>query len=310
MVYAKATTALVVLVALLTGGALAQTDVHEALPAFSDQGADTCLRCHSGDTVEGIFSTPHAVASDPGTPFAQQQCESCHGPGGDHAGRLRPGQERPAPLAFAHQGSVNREQEVAICLSCHQSQERNHWQGSVHERQGLTCTSCHSVHTPHDPVMNRQEQASVCFDCHTRERAQSLQASAHPMRQGQMACTECHQPHGTLNDAMLVRGTLNETCLECHAEKRGPFLWEHAPAAEDCASCHVPHGSNHASLLRRRAPLLCQECHSRAGHPSIAQTGERLPEGRPSAALLGGSCTNCHSQVHGSNHPSGRNLSR
>lgn len=310
MVYRKTTITLVAVMTLLTGRALAQTDVHEALPAFSERGADTCLRCHSGAGVEGIFSTPHAVASDPGTPFAQQQCESCHGPGGNHAGRLRPGQQRPAPLAFAHQAGVTREQEVAICLGCHQSQERSHWRGSVHERQGIGCTDCHSVHTPHDPVMNRRQQAGVCFDCHTRERAQSLQTSTHPLRKGQMACTGCHQPHGTLNDAMLVRGSLNETCFDCHAEKRGPFLWEHAPAAEDCAACHVPHGSNHASLLRRRTPLLCQECHSRAGHPGIAQTGERLPDGRPSAALLAGGCTNCHSQVHGSNHPSGRNLSR
>lgn len=280
------------------------------LPDFSRQGADTCLGCHDDKKTMAIFETPHAVASDPRTPFAQQQCESCHGPGGDHAKRLRPGQERPAPMAFATGANLTAKQEVDVCLSCHESRERTHWRGSVHERQDVSCVACHKVHAEHDPVMKKRTQAAICFDCHTEQRAQSVQASAHPIRQGQMGCTDCHQPHGSLTQAMLVRPSLNETCFQCHSEKRGPFLWEHAPATENCASCHQPHGSNHPALLTRRAPLLCQECHSRAGHPSIAPTGERLPAGRPSAMLLNGSCANCHSQVHGSNHPSGSNLSR
>lgn len=280
------------------------------LPEYSRQGADTCLGCHDSAKTLAIFDTPHAVASDGRTPFGQQQCESCHGPGGDHAKRLRPGQDRPAPLAFAQNSQLPRKEEEAICLGCHQSQGRTHWQGSPHERQGVGCTDCHAVHASHDPVMVKREQPTVCFQCHSRERAQTLQASAHPIRQGQMSCSDCHQPHGTLTDGLLNGPSLNQTCYECHAEKRGPFLWEHAPATENCALCHRAHGSNHPSLLRRRAPLLCQACHSQAGHPSIAQTPERLVGNRPSALLLGGSCSNCHSQVHGSNHPSGANLSR
>jgi len=282
----------------------------ESLPDFSRQGVDSCLRCHDDDKTAAIFQTAHGLASNPHAPFAQQQCESCHGPGGDHAGRLRPGQQRPAPLAFASEALLSKPEQVDICLSCHQGQERGHWQGSVHERQDVGCTDCHSVHNPRDPVQVREQQPAVCYQCHQTQRAQSFQASSHPIRQGKMACTECHQAHGSLTDDMLAATRLNNSCTECHAEKRGPFLWEHAPVAEDCSLCHEPHGSNHQALLTRRAPLLCQECHARAGHPSIAQTGERLPEGRPSAFLLGGSCTNCHSQVHGSNHPSGGNLSR
>ena len=38
---------------------------------------------------------------------------------------------------------------------------------------------------------------------------------------------------------------LNDTCYDCHAEFRGPYLWEHAPVPEDCSNCHDPHGSNH-----------------------------------------------------------------
>ncbi len=295
---------------VLMAGASAQSDPTPPLPDFSRQGADSCLRCHDDDKVAAIFQTAHGVASDSRTPFAQQQCESCHGPGGDHAGRLRPGQERPAPLAFAHNSMLSQQEEVEICLSCHQDSERSHWRGGVHERQEVGCTDCHSVHKRDDPVQVPEQQAEVCYQCHQRQRAQSFQMSSHPVREGKMACTGCHQPHGSLTEAMLVGINLNDTCNRCHAEKRGPVLWEHAPVTEDCSLCHRPHGSNHEALLTQRPPLLCQQCHSRAGHPSIALTGERLPAGRPSALLLGGSCTNCHSQVHGSNHPSGDNLSR
>ena len=64
------------------------------------------------------------------------------------------------------------------------------------------------------------------------------------------------------------------------------------------------------ALLNRSAPLLCQSCHSQRGHPSISFTEESLPGGNPSAMVLGRSCANCHTQVHGSNHPSGFSLMR
>ena len=95
---------------------------------------------------------------------------------------------------------------------------------------------------------------------------------------------------------------MREKCTSCHAEKRGPFLWDHAPAAEDCNLCHTPHGSNQPALLKKRVPQLCQECHSPAGHPSVSYDGSRL---KGSMFLGAKGCSNCHSAVHGSNHPSG-----
>ncbi len=286
---------------------------HQDLPGYSTAGADTCLRCHDDESdypVLSVFETPHGATADPAAPFANAQCESCHGPGGDHTGRIRPGDERPPMLAFGENSIWPKARESEVCASCHQDVARVHWQGSQHQRYDVGCTDCHTVHARRDPVTVSTLQSQTCFECHTRERAQSLQPSTHPVRQGQMTCSDCHQPHGSLTTAMLNRPTLNETCYDCHAEKRGPFLCEHAPVTEDCSSCHSPHGSIHPGMLERRAPLLCQECHSRAGHPSIAQTGSGLPGNSPSRMLLGGSCTNCHSQVHGSNHPSGSWLSR
>ncbi len=77
-----------------------------------------------------------------------------------------------------------------------------------------------------------------------------------------MDCTICHTPHGSTNVRMLkVGNTVNDTCASCHAEKRGPFLWEHAAGRENCASCHDPHGSNNDRMLVAKEPMLCQRCH-------------------------------------------------
>jgi DmsE family decaheme c-type cytochrome len=125
-----------------------------------------------------------------------------------------------------------------------------------------------------------------------------------------MDCSSCHRPHGSSAEFALARDTVNETCYQCHADKRGPFLWEHAPVAEDCTLCHAPHGSNQPAMLVLRPPFLCQSCHSEQGHPSIAQGPDGLAGGTASRFLLEQGCLNCHSQIHGSNHPSGARLMR
>jgi DmsE family decaheme c-type cytochrome len=299
---------------LLAGPAAAQSYPGiDELPGYSARGADTCLACHDWDPkVMSIFETAHGAYNDPRSPMANLQCEACHGPGGAHTARVRRGETQPPMPAFAKDSPMPRHEASQVCMGCHSAIGSTHaeWAGSTHQRNDVACVDCHKVHSVHDPVRERADQAQVCYQCHTDVRAQAARPFAHPVREGLVACSDCHQPHGSMTDAMLVRPTLNETCYSCHAEKRGPVLWEHPPVAESCANCHVPHGSMHPGMLSRRAPLLCQSCHSRAGHPSIAQTGEGLPGGVPSSMLLAGSCLNCHAQVHGSNHPSGANLSR
>jgi len=311
---AAMTIAIIALSILAPASAAEGDDDGGKLPPYTEAGADTCLKCHDETSrfpVLSIFKTPHAVMADDRTPFAGKQCEACHGPGGDHAKRVRFGKKRPPPPAFGPHSPWGVEKENAVCLSCHrQDKARLAWHGGVHQREGVACVDCHRIHARRDPVRVTSEQPGVCYDCHQKQRAEMHRAYAHPVREGRMACSDCHQPHGSLTEAMLDRPTINETCYTCHAEKRGPFLWEHAPVTEDCTLCHQPHGSNNPALLTRRPPFLCQQCHSRAGHPSIGRTTDALPSGMPSGFLLGGSCTNCHSQVHGSNHPSGANLSR
>jgi DmsE family decaheme c-type cytochrome len=279
---------------------------------YSRRGADSCIACHDEPQILAIFKTPHGRRADTRAPFGHGnlQCEACHGPGGAHAGRVRSGQERPPIPHFGDESKSSPAEQSGMCLGCHQRDMKHGWQGSTHERQGLSCASCHQSHAASDPVTNDAGQPQVCYSCHQQQKAQNQLPFAHPVRHGQMTCSACHDAHGTTADFNLVRRTLNDTCFSCHADKRGPFLWEHAPVAEDCALCHKPHGSNHPGLLTQRAPLLCQQCHSQQGHPSVPLTAARLPGASPSALFLGQGCLNCHSQVHGSNHPSGAKLMR
>lgn len=310
----KTLAVLAVLGLCVTGRADAQPQPGDTAPArYSSRGADTCLQCHStSPVVMAVFETRHAVPSDPRGPFGpgQLQCEACHGPGAAH---LRPpagGQPRVPVVGFAADSITPVAEQEAICLGCHDRDAGIAWHGGAHDDNAVGCASCHTIHAARDAVLETTTAAEVCFDCHQTVRAASLRPYTHPLRNEKMGCTACHSPHGSSAQAQLVRQTVNDTCYQCHAEKRGPFLWEHAPVAEDCSTCHAPHGSIHPAMLSQRAPFLCQSCHSQAGHPSFANDADGLPAGLPSRFLLGRGCANCHSQVHGSNHPSGSRLMR
>ncbi len=77
-----------------------------------------------------------------------------------------------------------------------------------------------------------------------------------PVREGKMECGSCHNVHGSANVKLLKAGTtLNESCVSCHTEKRGPMLWEHPPVAESCTTCHDAHGTNNDRMLVGQAAV-------------------------------------------------------
>jgi len=299
--------------ALLAGGiarAVAADGPPAVSSAYSESGADTCLVCHNGPDIMGVFRTKHARPDDPRGPFGHGglQCEACHGPGGAHV-KVR-GRQPAGIIDFGHPEVTSVEKQNATCLGCHRTNTAHDWDSNAHAAAGVACASCHTMHAAVDPVRTADTQIEVCTHCHQAQHTDLFKLSHHPLREGKMACTSCHEPHGSSAPALLVHNTVNETCTTCHAEYRGPFLWEHQPVTEDCSNCHDAHGSAQPSLLKLRTPFLCQACHEGAGHPSVLNTPQGLPGGAPSSLLLTGGCINCHSQVHGSNHPSGRALMR
>ena len=283
-----------------------------AFPIENEERAtalDICLGCHvETGRVLDIFFSPHGSADDPLSPMNQGQCESCHGNNDAHLGDP---DILPPEVTFKKKWSTPPEKQDAACLKCHNDSKRMHWPGDAHPRNDVNCVDCHTIHARKDPVLTREGELRVCGACHSDVRGQMLKVSTHPMSKLDMRCSSCHAVHGSLNEGTMKRLTLNQTCYECHADRRGPFLWEHAPVREQCTHCHVPHGSNNRSMLRTRVPFLCQQCHSMAGHPSSELAPDGTSSGHTNSKfMLVKGCLNCHPAVHGSNHPSGVKLVR
>lgn len=284
---------------------------HKAMEGdYAEEGAETCMECHDEPPVTEILHRAHAQMGDSRTPFAGRQCETCHGASPQHLETPAEGEARtPVTVVFGQgkEASPVAEQN-AVCLDCHESGKRMHWRGSTHQFNDLTCATCHTVHAVRDPVRMADSQKDVCFTCHAAIRAQTYKRSHHPIREGVLACSDCHNPHGSFAPTMLVKQTVNDTCFECHEDKRGPFLWEHEPVREDCTICHTPHGSTQPRLLQTRTPWLCQQCHSAVFHPSTIYDGGEIRSLDEHTIASG--CINCHSRIHGSNHPSGTRFTR
>jgi DmsE family decaheme c-type cytochrome len=305
----------------------AQTPATPAPPGtYAVNGEKTCLDCHDSEPATLILQTPHAVKADKQSPFAQHQCETCHGASPEH---IADPSKYSVAVVFVGNDKSPATKRNDVCLSCHQSGMRTHWSGSQHENQGLACTDCHNVHAKEQKVLSKATQADVCFSCHKEQRAQTHRISAHPLAitslatTTKMVCSDCHNPHGSAGPKLLTKNSVNDTCYTCHAEKRGPFLWEHAPVVDDCTTCHTPHGSANPSLLKTRPPLLCQQCHT-GDHGAQINSGANLAGGNvttvnglqqagaaaPRAQVAGRACLNCHVLIHGSNHPAGAKFQR
>ncbi len=292
--------------------------------AYAEGGTKTCLGCHDQAPVNLILQSPMAVMGDSRTPFAQQGCESCHGPSADHAAQktgpdgklILPPVLFKKPQIDAGRGASPTEERNAVCLSCHENGLRMNWQGSLMQSSGVACVNCHTAHVRKDPVLVKATQPQVCFACHAQQRAESFEYSHHPIREAKVVCADCHNPHGSPGPKALKEYTVNETCYNCHADKRGPLLWEHPPVRDDCLNCHTPHGSTQARLLKERPPYLCQNCHDSTFHPGEPYSGQNTAGQTFGATitakfqLLGRGCLNCHSQIHGSNNPAGAVLLR
>lgn len=278
----------------------------EGLQQGDFMGPEACAGCHQ-DKLETMHASPHGNIADQRSPFGDKGCETCHGPGTSHF------DEKGNCITGMHRFGESVQQRNEVCLGCHSSGNRQHWSSSVHESENMACVSCHSIHKRND-VIHRESQTEVCFGCHKEIRSQTFRASSHPITENKVICSDCHNPHGSAGPSLLKQFSINENCYSCHAEKRGPFLWEHYPASEDCTLCHRVHGSNHQALLTKPGPMLCQQCHSNITGSGLNHIGRMLDFDNtvPSRNrfIVGRNCTNCHIKIHGSNHPSGRALHR
>ncbi|MCA9264855.1 MAG: hypothetical protein KDA60_13440 [Planctomycetales bacterium] len=254
-----------------------------------------CYQCHGEKYDLERVAHPHQLNG----PHAFS-CESCHNP----------------------HGNVVEHSLKGLCLQCHGSDTHSNWHGSAHDMNGVMCTDCHDPHPDanvpklvdlqHTTVKRPPrlpmsvDDPNVCFKCHKDEYAKSYLPSHHPLPEGKMGCTDCHNLHAN-TDKALIADTINLTCYKCHADKQGPFVHQHAPVEENCSICHNPHGSVTNNLLHQPTTFLCLRCHTGHRSPPADHFGlgtsdiDNLAYQRP---VLFTDCTQCHSQVHGTDLPS------
>jgi DmsE family decaheme c-type cytochrome len=205
-------------------------------------------------------------------------------------------------------GKMGVRQSSDTCTTCHSRATHALWDGSPHDMRQVGCLSCHSVHSAAGPSqLKAKDEPALCGQCHRAIVNRQFRFNHMPVREGKMSCSSCHNVHGSTNVKMLKAGTtIDESCTSCHAEKRGPFLWDHAPVSESCTTCHDPHGSNNDRMLVAKQPFLCQRCHVTSRHPPTVYEGYQLQNSQNANKIFGRSCVSCHQQVHGSNAPSGK----
>jgi len=273
----------------------------ESPPDAVQVGDEVCSACH--DEVSQQFQENiHArlAVGDDNT------CEACHGPGSKHAEDGDPASIYNAPKDFTPTGKN-------MCAGCHKGVAYSSWDGMTHFEAVEGCGDCHKVHGGEKQLLTKQEP-QLCFDCHTRQRAQARMPSHHPVMEGLVGCLDCHSVHS--DDVKYTVGDDDrELCLSCHTSLSGPFIFEHEPVNEDCGICHEPHGTVANNLLIQNEPFICLSCHPMHFHVTLVgyegefsaplhpeRTGLSARDGMKQSVLT--KCTQCHSEVHGSDLPS------
>ena len=301
------------LLGMMCGIFLAATFAGKSIAAGAPPGPEVCKGCHSA-VVAYYEGSIHGQKGNLKGPANAGQCSTCHGDATAHVqaggGKGVGGIKNPGGK------TMSADDKNATCLACHAGgSKRTHWDGSTHQTRGTACTSCHSMHSP-DRVLVKLTQPEVCLTCHKQQRTEIQRTFRHPILEGKVACSDCHNPHGSIGRALMKRDSVTDTCFQCHAEKRGPFVHEHEPVTSDCTLCHNPHGTVADSMLKLRPPFLCHQCHT----PHGGQVAQVMGQGQSSAIISATSsgksginytqargCMNCHTQVHGGNNPSATN---
>lgn len=287
------------------------------VPGAEYVGLKMCAVCHV-DQAEEFMKTAHARIAPFELQVPKRECESCHGPGslhiqgrGDTGKILRYGMALSPELLgrgdptkiIRYKGLPPAEKATATayCLSCHNSRSHFDWAGSRHDMANIACIDCHNPMRATEKLL-RKPEPELCLDCHAQRRAQLAYPSHHPILEGKMKCTDCHNQHGSDNRAMLRRESVSQLCFQCHPEKEGPFVFEHPPVTEDCTICHEPHGTVANNLKKQEEPFLCMQCHP--GHQSQLPVLDDVLDSREKRRTFYTKCTQCHAMIHGTDLPS------
>jgi DmsE family decaheme c-type cytochrome len=280
----------------IASGAVTSQDKPSGNAADSSDyvGADTCKACHE-DLYNNWAKTPHwKTLNDTRGGPSKQGCEGCHGPGAAH---VAGGGDKTKIFIFKEHSAKEIDER---CLTCHASGTQHmNAINSEHAKSDVSCISCHSPHHAQTrEFLLVKAQPELCYSCHLQQKPQFSMPFHHRVNEGLVQCSDCHNPHGTVGPKQVRASAAQDAvCFTCHADKRGPFVFEHEPVkVEGCQSCHTAHGSPNAHMLKMsNVNLLCLSCHTTSfanapGAPSFHNQAAQYQ-----------ACTLCHSQIHGSN---------
>ncbi len=256
---------------------------------------EDCAVCHE-DQAKAFDRNPHVILEKSPKFNLKNSCESCHGPGEEHASNNG---DKAKIISFKGKALLEYNKQ---CLACHsKDQEVTAYAGSQHSKSGLSCTDCHGIHSSaHSTRLLKVKANDLCLNCHIQRRGDFSKPFHHRVREGTMRCIDCHQPHSGIDRRqMRAQFTGEMACTKCHTEKNGPFVFEHAGLAiRNCQACHEPHGSNNSKMLvRPTVRSLCLECHSSSRKVLTAQP----PSFHDVRSPRYQNCTTCHTKIHGSN---------
>jgi DmsE family decaheme c-type cytochrome len=273
-------------------------------PATAQTG-EACASCHEPQATE-FSATAHGRYFAGQSDAIRGNCESCHGAGNPH---IEAGGDTSLIINPARMDELDGS---APCLSCHGGHRLDNWALSAHNGAGVSCADCHVVHQSADRSEALGQE--LCYGCHPNVKAASFMPSRHPIGAGRLSCQDCHGVHG--EPARLTQDDSGrELCFSCHADKGGPFVYEHPPVTEDCLMCHNAHGSVADNLLKQNEPTLCLNCHPMHFHATVesADGAFSTPQAPERAGVsdrdsfkrgMTTKCTQCHTEIHGGDLPS------
>lgn len=176
-------------------------------------GVTECIGCHvTNFDVDAKSWTELGVG-----------CESCHGPGGNHA-------ESMDAADIVNPKKIDAKMKDMICGQCHSV-------GT--DPSGKTKFSMTFV--PGEDLAKHFKLAEKVEEGQANAQYNEFITSKHSATG--MKCTACHEPHGgdKATGPHQLRKPVTDLCLGCHKAKI-KSLKEHAPSAGDtdtCATCHM-----------------------------------------------------------------------
>ncbi|HUJ44486.1 MAG TPA: cytochrome c3 family protein [Opitutaceae bacterium] len=174
-------------------------------------GSKQCADCH-GDITDHFATASHARLKTGGPGALDTSCENCHGPGSLHV------------KAGGGAGTIiNPRKSPDTCFQCHLDKRGQFSLPHSHPVLAgkMSCGDCHDPHTGSAVRGSGAALAAstdTCVRCHTQQAGPFTYPHGAIREEG---CTACHNPHGTVNDKMLLARDAN-LCLRCHLAQLSP----------------------------------------------------------------------------------------